>query len=114
MSFSPSAIERHKQARIQQGAKVRCNREISVLKNLFNYCRGQQLYEGENPANEVKLLKEPKPRLRVLEPEEEQQLIAEATSPLQELIIVAINTGLRIAAEALPLDGQTSTFAGRS
>ncbi len=101
--FSPFVVERHKQARIQQGAKVRCNREISVLKNLFNYCRGQQLYEGDNPANEVKLLKEPKRRLRVLEPEEEQQLIADATSPLQELIIVAINTGLRIAAEALPL-----------
>jgi integrase len=101
--ISPFLIERHKQTRIQNGAKVRCNREIAVLKNLFNYCRAQKLYEGGNPVEEVKLLKEPKRRLRFLEPEEEQQLIDAATSPLKELIIIGINCGLRIEAEALPM-----------
>jgi integrase len=101
--ISPFLVERHKQTRIQGGAKVRCNREIAVLKNLFNYCRGQKLYEGGNPAEDVKMLREPKRRLRFLEPEEEQRLLDAATSPLKELVIIGINCGLRIEAEALPM-----------
>jgi integrase len=72
-----------------------------VLKHLFNYCRGPKLYEGGNPAKEDKMLKEPKRHLRFLEAEEEQRLIEAATSPLKELIIIGINGGLRIEAEAL-------------
>ena len=111
--ISPFSIERHKQARIQNGAKVRCNREVAVLKNLFNYCRRQKLFEGDNPAKEVKLPKEPKRRLRFLEPEEEQSLIGTATSPLKELIIIGINCGLRIEAEALPLRREDIDFRRR-
>ena len=99
----PFAIERHKQARIQADAHVRANRELAVLKTMFNYCRDQKLYEGTNPVPEVKLLKEPKRRLRFLEADEEQTLVEAASSPLKQLIIVGINSGLRIRAEALTL-----------
>ncbi len=102
-AISPFTVERHKQARIQAGARVRCNRELAVLKTLFNYCQDQKLYEGSNPVPEVKLLKEPKQRLRFLEADEEHKLVAAASSPLKQLIIVGINTGLRIGAEALAL-----------
>lgn len=108
--ISPFLIEKHKQRRIQVGARVRCNREIAVLKNLFNYCRSQKLYDGANPAADVQLLKEPRRRLRFLEPEEEQRLVDAAPSPLKELIIVGINTGLRIEAEALPLRWEDVDF----
>ncbi len=101
--INPFAVERHKQARIQAGARVRSNRELAVLKTLFNYCREQKVYEGSNPVEKVKLLKEPKRRLSFLEVDEERRLVEAAMSPLKELIIVGINTGLRIGAEALTL-----------
>ncbi len=108
--ISPFVIEQHKEQRIQAGARVRCNRELAVLKTLFNYCIRQGLYKGANPVVEVPFLKEPKQRLRFLEPEEEQRLVEAARSPLKELIIVGINTGLRIEAEALPLRWEDVDF----
>lgn len=101
--ISPFLIEQHKQRRIREHARVRCNRELAVLKTLFHFCRAQRLYEGPNPVTEVAMLKEPARRLRFLEPEEEQRLIEAARSPLKELIVLGVNTGLRIAAEALRL-----------
>ena len=96
-------VERHKRTRVEQGARVVVNRELAVLKNLINKAKAWKLYEGENPVLGVKFLEEPKRRLRYLEPEEEAKLLAVAGEPLGSLIIVGINTGLRIAAEALTL-----------
>ena len=61
------------------------------------------LYEGENPAVGVKFLKEPQQRLRYLEYDEEMRLLEHCTEPLGSLLIVAINTGVRIESEALVL-----------
>ncbi len=56
-----------------------------------------------NPVPEVKLLKEPKRRLRFLEHDDEHKLLAAAPPLLKNLIILGVNTGLRIRAEALAL-----------
>ncbi len=96
-------VERHKRTRIEAGARVRANREVSALKNFYNRCREWGLYEGENPVIGIKLLKEPQQRLRYLEYEEEARLLAHCTEPLRSLLVVAINTGLRIESEALAL-----------
>ena len=61
------------------------------------------LYEGENPAVGVKFLKEPQQRLRYLEYDEEMRLLEHCTEPLGSLLIVAINTSVRIESEALVL-----------
>ena len=37
--ISPFSIESHRQARIKKGVRVRVNRELAVLKNLFNRVR---------------------------------------------------------------------------
>lgn len=37
--LSPFLVEKHKQARIQAGARVRANRELATLKALFNRCK---------------------------------------------------------------------------
>ena len=87
-----------------RGAPVRVNRELSVLKVLFNCCRTWGLYEGENPVSKVKFRKEPKVRLRWLEIEEEHRLLAKLPTPsLKALVTVGIHCGLRIHAEALTL-----------
>jgi hypothetical protein len=51
----------------------------------------------------VKLLKEPRQRLRFLEPEEEDRLLAECAEPLRSLILIGTNCGLHLKSEALTL-----------
>ena len=85
------------------GAPIRVNRELAVLKTLFNRCTDWGLYEGENPVCAVKFRQEPKTRLRWLEPDEESRLLHGAAEPLRTLILVGIYTGLRMHAEALQL-----------
>ena len=102
-ALSPFLVEKHKQARIQAGARVRANHELAVLKSLFNRCREWKLFEDDNPVESVKLLKEPRQRLRFLEPEEEDRLLAECAEPLRSLILIGTNCGLRLKSEALTL-----------
>ena len=96
-------VESYKQARVNAGAKVAVNRELAVLKSLFNRCDEWGLFEGKNPVKRVKMLKEPRQRLRFLEPEEEVRLLAACAEPLRSLLLLGIHTGLRIHAEALQL-----------
>jgi integrase len=102
-ALSPFLVEKHKQQRIQDGTRVRSNRELAVLKSLFNRCREWKLFEGENPVESVMLLKEPRQRLRFLEPEEEDRLLAGCVEPLRSLILIGTNCGLRLKSEALTL-----------
>jgi len=102
-ALSPFLVEKHKQRRIQAGARVRANRELAVLKSLFNRCKEWKLIECENPVTSVKLTKEPRQHLRFLEAEEEAALLAECAEPLRTLILLGIHTGLRLKSEALTL-----------
>ncbi len=96
-------IERHKRDRAEKGARIQANREIAVLKNLFNKAKAWGLYEGDNPALGVDFLEEPKRRLRYLESGEEAKLMEVAEPLLRNLIVIGTNTGIRISAEALTL-----------
>jgi integrase len=102
-NITPWALEAYKKARTEAGAPVRVNRELAILKTLFNKMTRLRLYEGDNPVVSVKFRKEEKTRLRFLEREEERQLLEHASEPLRTLILVGIYTGLRIQAEALAL-----------
>ena len=80
--IQPFAIEKHKKMRLEEKAAVSANREIAVLKILFNRCIAWHKYTGANPVKEVKLLKEPKGKLRYLDHEEEAKLLAHAREPV--------------------------------
>lgn len=108
--IQPFNIEKHKEMRIEEGAAVSANRELALLKALFNRCIVWRKYVGANPVKEVKLLKEPKGRLRYLDPEEEVKLVSHAKEPLRTIILVGIHTGLRIKAEALTLKWEDIDF----
>ena len=101
--LSPFLVERHKQRRIHAGVRVGPNRELAVLKNVFNRCREWKLFEGDNPVVSVKMLKEPRRRLRFLEREEEARLLARCAEPLRSLVLIGTNCGLRLKSEALTL-----------
>lgn len=108
--ISAFAVEGHKQKRIHAGALVRCNRELAVLRHLFNKATAWGLYEGGNPLDAVKPLKEPKAPERYLEPEEDARLLAHSREPYRSLYEVLLNTGLRAEAEALTLQWPSVDF----
>lgn len=95
-------VEAYNQTRFKT-AKVCVNRELAVLKSLFNRCKDWKLFVGENPVSSVKLVKEPRQRLRFLEHEEEDRLLAECAEPLKTMILIGVNCGLRLRSEALTL-----------
>jgi integrase len=88
---------------VKRGAPIRANRELAVLKTLYNKCIAWGVHKGENPVGKVKLRKEERTRLRFLEIEEEARLLAATKEPWRSLILIGIHTGLRIQAEALTL-----------
>ena len=96
-------VERHKRARIEAGVRVMVNREIAVLRALYNRCMDWGKYEGANPVRTVKLVKESEGRIRFLEPDEERGLLAAAGEPLRTMTLVGLYTGLRVNSEALTL-----------
>ena len=101
--ISPFDLERYKRTRIEAGVTVLVNRELAVLRALYNRAREWGKYEGDNPAARVKPLRESPGRLRFLEHEEEEQLLAPAAEPFRTMVLVGVYTGLRLRSEALTL-----------
>ena len=91
----PLALEEYQQARARQAAPATVNRELALLKHMFNLGRKWQLFEGTNPVTLIKPLREANLRLRVLSEAEQQALVASSPPYLQDLILFACNTGLR-------------------
>ena len=111
--ISRFSVERYKSARAKK-APVRVNREIATLKSMFYRLIEWNKFNGPNPAVGVKFLPEPKTKIRYLEHDEEERLVAAASSPLRELILVGIHTGLRVRAEALTLTWGAIDLAKRA
>ena len=93
--ITPWMLEKFRKERIDAGAPIRVNRELSVLKTMYSKMIALNKYQGDNPVRAVKFRKEPRTRLRFLEPEEEARLVNAAPEPLRTMIVLAINTGLR-------------------
>jgi len=110
----PFLIEKYKQKRLADGAKVAVNRELSRLRTMFNLCIAWKKYEGENPARRIARAPESRGRIRYLTLEEETRLLEAAGEPLQSVVIIGIHTGLRVQSEGLSLTWDNINFAQRS
>jgi integrase len=76
------------------GATV--NRELALLKRMFNLAIAWDLFLDLNPVRKVKFFREFNTGIRVLSPEEEPALLKYASPYIQDIIMVALGTGLRI------------------
>lgn len=94
--ISPLAVERYKRERAKVVSPATVNRELALLKHLFNLATTWGQYAGLNPLRAVKFLAEDNFKFRTLSPDEEKKLIRCASPYLQDLIVFAINTGLRL------------------
>lgn len=93
--ISPLHIENYKKRRLEEKRKpATVNRELSCLKHMFALARKWKIAR-ENPASEVKLLKEEECKMRVLEKVEAELLIDAAAEYLKPILITALSTALR-------------------
>jgi integrase len=108
----PFLIEKYKQNRLSEGAKVAVNRELSRLRTLYNLCIKWKKYEGDNPARRFQMV--PESRGRFLSNEEEKSLLAKCSEPLRSVVVLAIHTGERAHSEGLSLTWQNVDFGRRT
>lgn len=87
-------IERYKKERLVNAKPATVNRELACLKNMFSKAKDWKLVK-ENPAKEVKLLKEEPKDVTVLSPEKEVELYKELESLNRAIVTTALNTGMR-------------------
>ena len=95
-AIGPVDIEGYKLRRRTQVSGSTVNRELALLKRMFNLAIEWDLFLDRNPVCRVNFFKEFNIHRRVLSIEEEEKLIKHAAPFLQELIIFALNTGMRV------------------
>jgi integrase len=98
--ISPFMVEKYKLTRKEEGAEpATINREMACLRHMFNMAIKWKKAQG-NPVREVKFLKEPQGKDRILTEAEEVRLLETVrTEPkqkhLEPIIETALNTGMR-------------------
>jgi integrase len=93
--IGPFPIERYKIDRVKVVSPATVNREIALLKHLFNLAEQWVVFQGRNPVKGIKFLSENNLQYRSLSDAEEATLIRHCSPYLQDLVTFAINTGLR-------------------
>jgi len=84
------------------------NRELACLKTMFKKAVEWEMTET-NPVTKVKLLREPKGRLRFLTEEEAERLVECSNDHLRPIVVTALNTGMRLG-EILKLKWEEVDF----
>lgn len=90
------AVEKFKTTRMKTVSYATVNRALSCLKSLFNKAIAWDKFHGENPVSKVGMLRENNKRLRYLEKEEISRLISNCRGHIKPIVIVAVNTGMRL------------------
>ncbi len=88
-------IEGYKLHRKAEVSGSTVNRELALLKRMFNLAIDWDLFLDANPVRKVKFFREFNIGLRVVSQAEEEKLLRNAAPYIQDLIRFALNTGLR-------------------
>jgi len=93
--ITPMLVEKFKAERAKQVKPATVNRSLACLRSIFNRAISWGKFKGENPVRKVRFFKENNARLRYLEKDEIERLIANCSPKLKPIVIVALNTGMR-------------------
>lgn len=89
------SVEDYKIQRMKEVAPVTVNREVALLKHMFNLADAWGVFRGRNPVKGVKFLAENNLKFRVLSEEEEAKLLRCCPLYLHDMVLFALHTGLR-------------------
>ncbi|HEX3034708.1 MAG TPA: tyrosine-type recombinase/integrase [Thermodesulfobacteriota bacterium] len=93
--ITPRDVDEYKELRLSDVAPATVNRELEVLRHLFNLAERWKKFFGKNPASQAGLLPLNNQIERILTPEEEESLLACSNPYLRVILICALNTGMR-------------------
>jgi len=88
-------IDDYKELRLKQVTPGTVNRELQVLRHLFNQAASWDKFFNKNPVSESGLLSLNNQVERILTYEEEQRLLTASPAHLKAILICALNTGMR-------------------
>lgn len=95
--ITPKLIVQYKGKRYADGvAPATINRELACMKKAFNLAIREWEWCRENPVSRVSMEKENNKRDRWLSCGEEDALLSAATPWLREVLVFALNTGMRM------------------
>jgi len=88
----------HRDERLAEGlSPVTVRNELIIISHLFNICRKEWGMESLiNPIQNIRLPKLPSGRDRRLQGDEEDRLLLAADASMQQMIVLAIETGMRM------------------
>lgn len=92
--MTPSMVEGYKVDRARVVAKSTVNRELSLLRHIFNVALRDGRIES-NPVKDIKHFKVEGQKERILSQEEVQKLLDASAPHLQPIILTALNTAMR-------------------
>jgi len=92
--ITPRLVEEYKAKRSKEVKTSTINRELACLKHIFTVAIEWGRVEA-NPVKRVKLYRENNARVRYLEREEAERLVNACSGYLRNIVIVALNTGIR-------------------
>ena len=92
--ITPPRIEEFQQARAKEVAPATVNRATAMLKHMFFQAEKWGMH-SRNPVRMVQFLREDNLKCETLSEEQEKKLVAVAPPYVQDLVLFAVNTGLR-------------------
>lgn len=108
--ISPKLLAGYKaQRRAEGAAPATTNKELQVVRHAFNLAEREWEWCRENPMRKVSMERVHNEVDRWLTPSEEERLLTAAPQWLREIIVFALNTGMR-RGEILALDWQDVDF----
>jgi len=93
--IKPQDIDDYKKIRLNEVSQATINRELEVLRSMFNLADRWNKFFGKNPVSISGLFKLNNNKERILKSYEEEKLLDSCNSYLRNIIICALNTGMR-------------------
>jgi len=88
-------IDKYKEHRLEFVKPATVNRELGVLRHLFNLAEKRNKFFSKNPVSKAGLIKVNNQQERILTYQEEQRLLSNCNYYMKNIIICALNTGMR-------------------
>jgi site-specific recombinase XerD len=93
--ITAARVEDYQKERVKAVSPATSNREMALLKHMYNMAERWGEHQGTNPVRLVRFLPEDNLQFETLSEEEERSLCLASPPYLRDLIVFAINTGLR-------------------